>query len=116
MTEEFRDRVALVTGGSRGIGRAIALRLAAEGADVAISYASRDAAAAEVVSEIEALGRRATHARCDVSQPEEVDALVAHTRAELGPIAFLAHSGQHEREIVVTNAREVLLVSRIPPT
>ena len=116
MTEEFRDRVALVTGGSRGIGRAIALRLAEEGADVAISYASRDAAAAEVVSEIEALGRRATHARCDVSQPEEVDALVAHTRAELGPIAFLAHSGaissvSEHNELTIDEWRRMLDVN-----
>ena len=52
-------RVALVTAGSKGIGRAIALRLAADGADVAISYAHDDAAAAESVAAIERLGRRA---------------------------------------------------------
>ena len=93
MAEEFKNRVALVTGGSRGIGRAIALRLAQEGTDVAISYAARKEAAEEVVKEIEALGRKATHAKCNVAVPEEVDALVAHTRSELGPIDFLVHSG-----------------------
>ena len=93
MTAEFQNRVALVTGGSRGIGRAAALRLAREGADVAISYAERKETSLDVVREIEALGRKATCARCDVSKPDEVEALVAHARSELGPIDFLVHSG-----------------------
>ena len=62
MTAAFENRVALVTGGSRGIGRAVALRLAREGADVAISYASRAETAQVVVGEVKALGRRATAA------------------------------------------------------
>lgn len=93
MSAEFANRVALVTGGSRGIGRATALRLGGEGADVAISFVSRAAEANEVVQEIRRLGRRALAHCCDVSRPKDVDALVAATRNELGSIDFLAHCG-----------------------
>lgn len=93
MTKEFENRVALVTGGSRGIGRATALRLAEEGADVAISYVTRDAEANEVVEKIRGMGRKAWSTKCDVSQPDQVQAMVDGTRAELGPISFLAHCG-----------------------
>src|SRR5690242_451150 len=93
MTAAFENRVALVTGGSRGIGRAVALRLASEGADVAISYVSRSESAKGVVGEIKALGRRATAVSCDVSKPADVERLVATTRKELGPIDLLVHCG-----------------------
>jgi 3-oxoacyl-[acyl-carrier protein] reductase len=89
----FLGRVALVTGGSRGIGRATALRLAREGANVAISYASRADAANEVVAEIKAVGRRAIAVPCDVSKPDDVERLVRESRAAVGPIDLLAHCG-----------------------
>ena len=63
---KLEGRTALVTGASRGIGRAIALALAEEGADVAINYVSNEAAAAAVVEEIQALGRKGMLARADV--------------------------------------------------
>jgi NAD(P)-dependent dehydrogenase (short-subunit alcohol dehydrogenase family) len=66
MSNAFADRVALVTGGSRGIGRATALRLAREGADVAISYGTRKSDAERVVAEIDALGRKAICIACNV--------------------------------------------------
>ena len=69
MTERFQNRVALVTGGSRGIGRAAALQLAREGADVAISYGSRVGPANETVAAIQALGRKSVAVQCDVSIP-----------------------------------------------
>ena len=93
MTDAFANRVALVTGGSRGIGRATALRLAREGADVAISYASRTHDAEQVVAEIQALGRRAICVPCNVAKLEDVTRLVSHTREQLGPIDLLAHCG-----------------------
>lgn len=93
MTSDFEGRVALVTGGSRGIGCATALRLAREGANVAISYGSRKDKADEVVREIESIGRRAIAAACDVSQPDQVDSLVKATNEQLGTIGFLIHCG-----------------------
>jgi 3-oxoacyl-[acyl-carrier protein] reductase len=92
MTTPFAGRVALITGGSRGIGRATALRLAGEGADIAFSYASRARDAEEAAAAIRALGRRAVFARCNVSDPDDIRRLVDAAR-QLGPIDYLVHSG-----------------------
>ena len=93
MSLAFENRVALVSGGSRGIGRATALRLAHEGADVSISYATRSKEADQVVAEIRALGRKAIAVACNAARPDDVARLVALTREELGPIDLLAHCG-----------------------
>ena len=93
MSDNFTGKVALVTGGSRGIGLATARQLARGGADVAISYASRAETAEQAAAELRALGRRAICMACDVSQQGQVDELVRRTRAELGPIDLLAHCG-----------------------
>jgi 3-oxoacyl-[acyl-carrier protein] reductase len=90
---DFTGRVALVTGGSRGIGRAIALQLAREGADVAISYASRPGPAESAQSQIKALGRNALALQCNVASQEDVDKLAARTRETLGPVDLLVHCG-----------------------
>lgn len=93
MSDAFANRVALITGGSRGIGRSTALRLAREGADIAISYVSRTKDAEQVVADIVALGRRAICVPCNVAKPDDVARLVAQTRERLGPIDLLAHCG-----------------------
>ncbi|MER6926064.1 SDR family NAD(P)-dependent oxidoreductase, partial [Streptomyces spiralis] len=68
---QTNGRVALVTGGSRGIGAATAVRLAREGHDVAVTYVNGKEAAAEVVRAVEGLGRRAVALRADAADPRE---------------------------------------------
>ena len=80
------DRVALVSGGSRGIGRAIVLRLARDGFDVAFCYRSNEAAADELVKAVSDLGVRVLARQADVSHGPAVRALVAETAERLGPI------------------------------
>ncbi|WKX72194.1 SDR family NAD(P)-dependent oxidoreductase [Streptomyces sp. XD-27] len=85
-------KAALVTGGSRGIGAAVALRLAQDGADVALTYHSDADAAAKVVDGIKALGRRAWSVRADSSDPEAVRAAVAGAAAEFGRLDILVNN------------------------
>ncbi|NEB42198.1 3-oxoacyl-[acyl-carrier-protein] reductase [Streptomyces sp. SID14515] len=80
------NRVALVTGGSRGIGRATALRLARDGFDVAFCYQANDEAARELEKELTEIGVRALARKADVRDKESVRALVAGTEELLGPI------------------------------
>lgn len=91
-TGELAGRTALVTGGSRGIGRAICLILAREGADVAINYSNDEAAAREAEALVAAEGVKCTVVKADVSEPEQVDAMVAQTERDLGPIDLLVTS------------------------
>jgi enoyl-[acyl-carrier protein] reductase III len=83
------DGTALVTGGSRGIGRACALALADRGVDVAISYISNRDAAEATAEEIRARGRRALVLQGDCGQPDANGALVDQAVAELGPLRYL---------------------------
>jgi len=73
--QQLRDKIAVVTGASRGIGRAVAMALAAEGAKVAINYARSNTAAEQVVAEISAMGGDAIALQADVSQADQVDNL-----------------------------------------
>ena len=82
-------RVAFVTGGGRGIGRAIALKLAADGADCAITYRAQPEAAHEVVARIEALGRRAIAVPVALEEPEQVPGAVAKAIDALGRLDVL---------------------------
>lgn len=89
---ELTGKVALVTGASRGIGRAIALGLAREGADVAVNYHGNEAAAREVERELQALGRRCGVFRADVSKGPEVSRLVEAVERSLGGIGILVNN------------------------
>ena len=86
------DRVALVTGGSRGIGRAVALALADAGAAVAVNYRERAGDAATVVDAIRKAGGRAMAVGADVSRSAEVSAMAAAIERELGPIDVLVNN------------------------
>lgn len=91
-------RVAVVTGGSRGIGRACALRLAEAGLDVAVLYAGNDEAARETVEAVEALGRRARAWKCDVANAEECAAVCKEVASELGCVDVLVNNAGVTRD------------------
>jgi 3-oxoacyl-[acyl-carrier protein] reductase len=90
--DNLNDKVALVTGSSRGIGRAIALALAAEGADVAINFVQRAAEAEAAELEIRKLGCRCVSIQADVSDAKDVERLVKSTENALGPIDILVNN------------------------
>jgi 3-oxoacyl-[acyl-carrier protein] reductase len=98
---DLTGKSAVVTGGSRGIGRAIALRLAAQGADVAFSYRGNEAAATETVAAIEALGRRALAVQADVSQPESADALIKAALEAFGKVDILVNNAGVTRDDLI---------------
>ena len=83
------NKTALVTGSSRGIGRACAIQLARDGYDVCVNYIERKDCADKVVEEIRALGRRAIAVRADVADRAAVDEMVARTKRELGAVSLL---------------------------
>lgn len=86
-------RVALVTGGGRGIGRAISLRLAKDGIDVAVNYHRDEAAAVKTVTDIEALGRRAKAYRASIDSWSDDVAMVDAMLADFGHVDILVHNG-----------------------
>ena len=85
-------KVALVTGGSRGIGRAIALALAEEGADVAINYVASEAAAHEVAEAVQKVGRRALLAQADVADYPDTFRMAQHVLQEFGHLDILVNN------------------------
>jgi 3-oxoacyl-[acyl-carrier protein] reductase len=98
---DLSGKSAVVTGGSRGIGRAIALRLAAQGADVAFSYKGNEAAAKETAAAIGGLGRRALAVQADVSQPEAADSLVKAAIEAFGKVDILVNNAGITRDDLI---------------
>lgn len=89
---KLASKIALVTGGSRGIGAAIAIELAREGCDVAVNYATHSERAEEVVNQILELGRKAVAVQADVSDHDQVQRMMARTVEELGDIDILVNN------------------------
>lgn len=113
---ELQGKVSLVSGSSRGIGRAIAIVLAEAGSDIIVNYFSNQAAADEVVEKIQKLGRRALAIKADVSNRKQVGEMVEQAQAEFGVVqilvnnagitrdrSFLKLSPEHWHEVLITH-------------
>ena len=99
-------QVVLVTGGSRGIGRAVALAAAKAGANVVINYAGNVKAAEEVVKEITGMGKKCLAVQADVSKSEDVDRLVEETLADFGKIDVLVNNAGITRDGLLMRMKE----------
>lgn len=95
---QLTDKVALVTGASRGIGRAIALLMAKQGADVVVNYSGSEGAAQETVDAILAMGRKAIKIKANVGNAEEVAAMVDEAHTTFGRIDFLVNNAGITRD------------------
>jgi len=105
-SNEFKGKVAIVTGATRGIGRAIALELAKRGADVAFNYAKSAAAADSLKSEIESLGSRVLPSQGDVANTAEAAEMVKQTKDAFGRIDFLVNNAGIVRDTLILRMKE----------
>ncbi len=115
-TRELEGRTALVTGGSRGIGRATCLALAGAGARIAVNFAGNQQAAAETVAQVEALDAEAMMVKADVSDPDAVSDMVKAVERVLGPVDLLVTSAgvasvEHHAEMKFEHWRRMLAVN-----
>ena len=123
--EKLASRIALVTGASRGIGKAIALALAEAGADVAVNYHQQAQAAQSVAAEIKKMGRRSIAVQADVSESTQVEHLFAEAEKNLGAVDILVNNAgiasalspsqiteAHWHEAIRVNLTSVFLVTQ----
>ena len=102
----FTGKTAVVTGGSRGIGRAICLELARGGANVMLCYAGNEEAALDTAAACEALGAKAAAMRCDVSKTDEVKALVDAALQQFGAVHILVNNAGITRDGLLMTMKE----------
>jgi 3-oxoacyl-[acyl-carrier protein] reductase len=123
--DELKGRVALVTGSSRGIGRAVAVALAEAGADIALNYLTRSAEAAAVEAQIREMNRRCVSIQADVSVAKDVARLVSESEERLGPVDILVNNAGIARpqpieeiaepdwdEVIAVNLKSCFLVTQ----
>src|ERR1019366_5240003 len=103
---DLSGRIALVTGSSRGIGRAVALALAREGADIVLNFRSRLAEAQAVETEIRALGRRCVAIRADVSLAGDVQNLIQSAEGKIGAVDILVNNAGIARPQAIEDITE----------
>jgi 3-oxoacyl-[acyl-carrier protein] reductase len=103
---DLTGKTALVTGASRGIGRAIAIALAEAGADVAINYAGSEAAAAETAKAVEALGRKSFTVKANVGKSAEFEAMVASVLETFGKLDILVNNAGITRDNLIMRMKE----------
>jgi 3-oxoacyl-[acyl-carrier protein] reductase len=103
---EFTGKVALVTGASRGIGREIALRLAAKGADIVLNYVGSEELANTVAEEVKALGRKVLTINCDVSNTEKCSEMVDEVIEKCGRIDILVNNAGITRDGLLMRMKE----------
>jgi 3-oxoacyl-[acyl-carrier protein] reductase len=104
--KQFSGRAAIVTGATRGIGRAISIELARRGADVAFNYAKSAEAAESLSKEIEALGARALASQCDVASTEAAAEMVKQVKESFGRIDFLVNNAGITRDNLILRMKE----------
>ncbi|MEJ2008921.1 MAG: 3-oxoacyl-ACP reductase FabG [Acidobacteriota bacterium] len=123
--DNLEGKVALVTGSSRGIGRAVAVALAGAGADIVVNFVSHRAEAAEVESQVLGLGRKCVAIQADVSRAEEVTRLVGSAESQMGPIDILVNNAGISRpqpmeeiserdwdEVITVNLKSCFMVTQ----